>query len=376
MKNLIFYKTTADFDNTGEVLIYKSLLQFLRLYGDVIINDDVSIQPLFLNRIGVADNERISRRTRLPFIVYILLSGVRSCFSNRRVYFVTGVGEHALKGMKSVVRNIVAFAFTALLRLCGVKVVRIGMSIRFGGRLEQISEKLLSFAFNHYYVRDSISFTYCHNAGIDKCRLAPDLSWGYKIPTQMSNNEWDGNRTLVFSFRDFCESDMDNVVYKEKLTAKLIAIVPILARKYKILFTHQCNEDFVYMKYLYERLSVTDNVKIVDELITLDNGYEYYGQAVMTFSNRLHVMLLAYKFGSPTVCITDVKKHRKISGIFHDNSLDNVLVDINQSSNNILTSINNLLDERDLVESRIREREGCNYRELSDIFKGIFEKKQ
>ena len=23
MKNLIFYKTTADFDNTGEVLIYK-----------------------------------------------------------------------------------------------------------------------------------------------------------------------------------------------------------------------------------------------------------------------------------------------------------------------------------------------------------------
>lgn len=36
MKNLIFYKTTADFDNTGEVLIYKSLLQFLRKYGDVI----------------------------------------------------------------------------------------------------------------------------------------------------------------------------------------------------------------------------------------------------------------------------------------------------------------------------------------------------
>ncbi len=70
-----------------------------------------------------------------------------------------------------------------------------------------------------------------------------------------------------------------------------------------------------------------------------------------------------------------LKKHRKISGIFHDNSLDNVLVDINQSNNNILMAINNLLDERDLVESRIREREGRNYSELSYIFKGIFEKK-
>lgn len=375
MKNLIFYKTTADFDNTGEVLIYKSLLQFLRLYGDVIINDGVSIQPLFLNRIGVADNERISRRTRIPFIIYILLSGIRNLFSNRSVYFVTGVGEHALKGIKSVIKNIVAFAFTTLLRLCGVKVVRIGMSMRFGGRLEQISEKILSFAFNYYYVRDSISFTYCHNAGIDKCQLAPDLSWGYKIPTRLLKNEQDGNRTLVFSFRDFCESDMDNVAYKEKLTAKLTAIIPILAHKYKILFTHQCNEDFVYMKYLYERLSATDNVTIVDELITLDNGYEYYGQTVMTFSNRLHVMLLAYKFGSPTVCITDVKKHRKITGIFHDNSLDNVLVDINQSDNNILTAINNLLGERDLVESRIRECENSNYGKLSDIFERIFEKK-
>lgn len=181
MKNLIFYKTTADFDNTGEVLIYKSLLQFLRQYGDVIINDGAAIQPLFLCRIGVTEKERISNATRLPFIVFMVLSGVRNVFSRRRVCFVTGVGEHSVKGAKGAVKNVVAFCFTSLLRLCGVRVVRIGMSIRFGGKAEQISERLLSSAFNHYYVRDSISLNYCREAGIGKCRLAPDLSWGYKI---------------------------------------------------------------------------------------------------------------------------------------------------------------------------------------------------
>lgn len=372
MKNLIFYKTTADFDNTGEVLIYKSLLQFLRQYGDVIINDGASIQPLFLNRIGVTDKERISNATRLPFIVFMLLSGIKSMLLRRRVYFVTGVGEHSVKGTKGAVKNVIAFCFTALLRLCGIKVVRIGMSIRFGGKVEQISERLLSVAFNHYYVRDSISLNYCREARIGRCRLAPDLSWGYRITPPNVKNPLVERKTLVFSFRDFCESDMDNAAYKEKLTARLTAIVPVLARKYLILFTHQCNEDFAYMKYLYGLLPVKDNVTLVDELVTLDNGNEYYGRAAMAFSNRLHVMLLAYKFGSPTVCITDVKHHRKIAGIFHDNSLDNVLVDINQNDNQIQNVINGLLDKKELLESRIRERESNNYKELSGIFAKIF----
>lgn len=179
-------------------------------------------------------------------------------------------------------------------------------------------------------------------------------------------------KALVFSFRDFCESDMDNAAYKEKLTARLTAIVPVLAKKYQILFTHQCNEDFSYMKYLYGLLPVKDNVKLVDELVTLDNGDEYYGRAAMTFSNRLHVMLLAYKFGSPTVCITDVKHHRKIADIFHDNSLDNVLIDINQQDGQMLSVIGRLLDEKELLESRMRERESNNYKELSGIFDKIF----
>lgn len=372
MKNLIYYKTTADFDNTGEVLIYKSLLQFLRRYGEVVVNDDSSIQPLFLQRIGVTDKERISRVSRLPFVVSMVVAGVKNLFSCKCVYFVTGVGEHSVKGKKGVVKNVVAFVFTSLLRLCGVRVIRIGMSIRFGGKLEQLSERLLSSAFNRYYVRDSISLAYCREAGIGKCRLAPDLSWGYKITPPNVKNCIKERKALVFSFRDFCESDMDNAAYKEELTARLMAIVPVLARKYHILFTYQCNEDFAYMKYLYGLLPVKDNITLVDELVTLDNGNDYYGRAAMTFSNRLHVMLLAYKFGSPTVCITDVKGHRKIVGIFKDNSLDNVLVDIHQPDGQMLAVIDSLLAEKELLESRICERERNNYKELSGIFEKIF----
>ena len=106
MKNLIYYKTTADFDNTGEVLIYKSLLEFLRQHGDVIINDGKSIQQKFLSRIGVRENEKLSHHTTLSFIPYMLCSSLIGLMKGQRFYFVTGVGEHSVCGLKSIIKNI------------------------------------------------------------------------------------------------------------------------------------------------------------------------------------------------------------------------------------------------------------------------------
>lgn len=370
MRNLIFYKTTADFDNTGEVLIYKSLLNFLRHYGEVVINDGASIQPKFLQRLGVTEQERLSGKTSGGFIGYLLRTTFMGKFRKEQVYFVTGVGEHNVAGAKSVVKNILSFCFLSLFRLLGGRVLRIGMSMRFGGRLEQLSEKFLSYAVDHYYVRDSISFQNCKDAGVSRCKMAPDLSWGYKIDFKDS-----GNRNDVYmSFRSYCEGQTNADWYEVRLRTALCHLVRDISANVKghIVFSWQCDEDFVFMKSLYDELSDVKNLKMGVELITLDNAHLYYGKAKYILSNRLHVLLLGYKFGAPTICISDIERHRKIRGVFTDNGLQNVLLDMNMSEENLCCHLCEIVKDASLLEDNIRNVENRNRQALEDLFKNIF----
>ena len=373
MKNLIFYKTTADFDNTGEVLIYSSLLYFLRRYGNVVIDDGPHNSPLFLERIGIREEERLSRLSRLSFISFMCKSSFLSLFSKRRIWFVTGVGEHDVRGVKSIIKNLLAFCFLGILRFCGVHVLRIGMSMRFNGRWEMFSEKLLSSIVNFYYVRDSISLTNCHQAGITKCRLAPDLSWGRKFDNLGGAENKKTN--IVFSFRDFCESIADNGAYKQKLTEKILLIIDRYTEDSQcgqILLTYQCNADYDYMRDIYS-LCQHKKVKLADELITLENAHKYYGQASTIFSNRLHVILLGYKFGAPTICVSDIDKHRKIKGILEDNHLKEALLDINLHPSEFIQRLSIINERKDEIESKYKDAEKNNYQKLTTIFESLFD---
>lgn len=373
MSNTIFYKTTADFDNTGEVLIYKSLLEFLRKYGNVIVNDGVGIQPKFLNRIGIVDKERLSKKTSLKFIPYMIFKSIIGIFKRDKIFFVTGVGEHSVVGIKCVVKNIVSFLFLLILRLCGVTIVRIGMSMRIQGTMAALSEKLLSRMINHYYVRDSISLNNCKKAGVKKCKMAPDLSWGYKVPNE---DQCKNRKDIYMSFRFFCESKNGCGLYQEKIISVIKQIVAEIHDKIdgNIVFSFQCDEDKSFMESIFLQLSHIPNLIMSKELITLDNANSYYGNAKVILSNRLHVLLLGYKFGAPTICITDKEKHRKIQGIFSDNGLLGNLIDFNIPENQLIANIIHILDNCNAIEGQYRIAEENNYSHLSNVFKHIFEK--
>lgn len=373
MKTTIFYKTTADFDNTGEVLIYKSLLEFLRKYGDIIINDGAGVQPKFLERIGIVDSERLSKKTSLKFIPFMILKSLTGRFKREKIFFVTGVGEHSVAGLKSSIKNIASFIFLLILRFCGVTVVRIGMSMRIHGTMAALSEKILSCAVDYYYVRDSISLDNCRNAGVKKCRLAPDLSWGYIIP-QIEESE--NRKDVYMSFRFFCESEKNCGEYQKKLIQSIKIIAENVSKKIDgcIVFSYQCDADKDFMYSIYKQLSFIPNLIMSNELITLQNAKKYYGNAQIIFSNRLHVLLLGYKYGAPTVCVSDIEKHRKIRGIFCDNGLENLLVDINQDEDEIVSKVMCLLENKNESREKYKAKETENYLELESIFNNIFDK--
>lgn len=90
------------------------------------------------------------------------------------------------------------------------------------------------------------------------------------------------------------------------------------------------------------------------------------------FSNRLHVLLLSYKYGAPPICVSDIQKHRKIRGIFTDNELENLLLDVNDNMDELMGKINALLGMTDVIEQNIRVAEMQNYKKLDGIFRKIF----
>lgn len=371
-ENIIFYKTTADFNNTGEVLIYRSLLELLRIQGKVILNDSQKIQPLFLSRIGIKDEERLSNNTSLSFVAAMIFFALKSLFSSTKINFVTGVGEHVVSGYRDILKNIVSFFFLLILRILNVKVIRIGMSMRFSGKIEACSERLLASTFNYYYVRDSLSLQNCQHAGISKCRLSPDLSWAYIV----DNLPITTKKYITFSFRSFVLRENESE-YAARLIEIIVAMIASILRKnseQQILFTYQVNKDLPFMKKLYEAcLEYHNNITLIAELITLDNAQEYYGKSSLVFSNRLHILLLAYKYGALPIGLTDIAKHIKIKGIFEDARLANHLIDINQTFSEIETNYEKLSDHMQSEVQLIKDA-GSNYRiELQDIVKNILQ---
>ena len=129
------------------------------------------------------------------------------------------------------------------------------------------------------------------------------------------------------------------------------------------------------MKEIYDQLSDVSNLTLCKELITLDNAAEYYGKAKYILSNRLHVLLLGYKYGAPTICVSDIEKHRKIRGIFTDNGLQDVLLDFNTSSKQLLSQLAALTENTVSLEHKILMVENQNWQELDNIFKCIFTRK-
>ncbi|RKD91982.1 polysaccharide pyruvyl transferase family protein [Mangrovibacterium diazotrophicum] len=371
--NLIYYKTTADFDNTGEVLIYKSLLELLRNHGQVVIDDSTKTPRLFLERIKIQDSERLSSISKLTFSSSLWRSALQYCFRKKRVFFVTGIGAHSVKGIKSAIKNIVATVYCTGLRLFGVKLIRLGMSMQFAGKPAELSEVLLSKSFNHYYVRDSISLKNCQKAGVKKVKLAPDLSWAYNIgvkQTKINHNK------IILSFREYAGTKDKQVEYKKRLSAAIISLCELINKllpNSSFILTHQVNADLKFMGEIKSHLSENGfQSELVEEFITLDNASNYYTDANLVISNRLHVLLLAYKFGGLPIAFTDLQNHLKIKGIFEDSQLGQLLFDFNYKTPELTQLLQNVIENRERLLSSTKETAKSNKLELERITKTIF----
>jgi len=309
MANIIFFKTSADYKNTGEVLIYKSLLELLRNYGKVIMDDKNPKSNEFLQQIGMIDSERLSCISKLPFMLALLGHGT---------FLVTGVGKHNLYSCKAAIKNFLAVFFLIFARICGVKIIRLGMSIEIRGFLCRLSERLLAYFLYLYAVRDSISLDFVKRSGVQKAIILPDLSFAYNVKYGKKKRE--PHLALVLRpFKGEASSLWQNPM--EQIICKFLE--KNIDASVFIGFQHASDQE--YSKSLYSALSAKFPEKIYfnSAQVTLENAGDFYGKCMYVLSNRLHSLLLSYKYGVLPVPLIHKTGFHKITGIFCDAGLSN-----------------------------------------------------
>lgn len=331
MKKTIFYQAVTQFENTGDLIINKSLIDLIRPHGDLIINDK-GVPKAYLDQLGVGRNELLSTKTRNTFVLYLVKNSILSMFQkNKRIYLFSGPGHFYGTSKRRVLYTIVAGFIFMMLNLFGCKIVKVGSSMGPLSRLLLRAESFRAKFIDCYFLRDSKSIELAKSGGIQHANFFPDLAWALK-PTIRSTSDISKD-TILFSFRSSTHSmSSNNQAYQEKLFQLVDRISNTLVNEnsnYKILVSYQVEHDYSFCKEVFSLLKGRYNVSFIEEMITTSNAESIYRGVKYIFSNRLHVLLYGYKFGALPIPMIDSKEHLKITGIFEDAKLGKLILDIN-----------------------------------------------
>ena len=369
IKTTIYYQTKTLFTNTGDVLINKSLLGALRRYGTIRANRSSEIPASFIDALGIREEEKVKSETELSFILNILRNALKG-----RVFIVSGLGHICGGGNQRIVRNLIASSIFAFYRLLNVRIIRIGFSIGPVSRGLALSESLRGYFVSKYYVRDTKSLALCHAIGIKKAELCPDMSWLYEFGEKRQIQVGGGKTTILLSFRrrGFAKSVSGHA--EDPIAEQVLNALSFLKSRLdlKIIVAYQVAEDALFCGYLAGLLRNNYEVEFIDKQMTLDDAREVYRKAVFTISNRLHSLLLSYKYGCVPVALVDKEENLKIVSTFEDCGLGELLINIGDDSSVLETSLEHIIDNKEELYHKVVAVEAQKQKEIIACLDSIF----
>lgn len=340
MKNIIFFQAMTQYENLGDLVINKTLLDSLRQYGMLVINVR-GVPEWFCQELEIADYERASNH-RMGFKITLLVSAFKSLFQpDSKIYFILTPGHHYNISMNfsRVIYLLKIISYSFLLKIIGVRICRFGASIGPFSKIYQIAEKCMAELMYFYSVRDTKSENYAKTIGISKVELFPDLAWSMKLHDAKSNflENLLIKEYVIFSFREYPHALEHPGIYKDRLYLILDEIVKIVCRnsQKKIIISYQVSRDYEFCRQISNRYKNEYNVIFIEKQIDVQSIYEFYSQSSIIFSNRLHALIFGMVCGSTPIAIVDGLKHDKITGIFSEMKLMDLVVDISQENHRI-----------------------------------------
>lgn len=318
-EKLFFMDITTSFENEGDVLINRSLIENLCKYGEVHIN--VRKKPLnFIEKITVnIDGVILEENFYFKLFRYII---------TKKVYIITTPGHSFGTGFKKCFSNIFSFCFLFLLKIFGAKICKFGASAGPYDLSVNLTERLRSKLFNFYGLRDKKSIKLL-KLNPDKS-FFPDLSFISEDISKLKNRKSKNSiQNIVISFRPETNVLEKRDDYIDSLNLKLQKILENTSKKIVIIFCYQVPSDKEINFQLYKSaLSLGLNVIWMQDKLTLQQALEIYNNSYIVISNRLHILLPSLILNVRHIPMIDTKSHAKITAIYEDLGLKEMLCDI------------------------------------------------
>ena len=350
-------------------MINKALLDTLRNFGQLKCNCSKEIPDYFIKELGIQDSERIDSESELGFVLGILKDAKNSKKNNSKVFIVSGLGHNSGGSPKKCIRNIIASLIFIVYRAFGVKTIRIGTSIGPITKLLAVTENFRGKFIDYYYVRDTKSLKLCHDIGIKNAKLCPDMSWLYDLNGKRellkNNNICVNLKSTVVS-----SSDGEDKYYQQKMVETCGKILEKLySEGSTVYFCYQVLEDKDYCSYVYSQFKDKYNCQLIEEQMRLDNAEDIYAKCAYNISNRMHSLLLGYKYGSLPIALIDQEKHTKIQQTMVDSNIEELSIDVYNSKPE---QIDNIIANKERLAEMVFKAEKDRQEEIIDVLKNIF----
>ena len=365
--NHIYYQTKTKYTNTGDALINSALINELRKYGVLHANCGAEIPIEFLNALGLHEDERELATGEIFFVKAVVKQAIMSKRNGDRVFVFSGPGDLYGGGRRLVIRNLLSGLVFPIFRLCGVTIVRIGRSVGPISRMMALSEWIRGLFLSYYYVRDTGTLERCHKIGIKKAKLCPDLSWIYHSDHLKRINKTNAvmvnMRTSIFD--DIEEGFVESTF--NKCRHVLAELNDSVDGGIKIYVAYQVAEDREFCKWIAEQLKQSYDVVFIDHQMQLHELEKYYSKVDYHMSNRMHSLLVGYKYGSLPIALIDTEKHTKIAATFCDCQMEKLMVDIHAPS-----GVCDLINKRETLMHRLFDYEEQCQKRIQQILSCIF----
>lgn len=373
MPNILFYKGYTQYHNIGDQLINKSLLKFFRQFSQVVVSDK-GMPDYYTEILALQETEKSSSRP-LEFHLQLLKCAVQAIFKpQQKVYFLASPpGDQSTTSNVTGLKYILSGLFYLLLYLIGVRIIKIGFSLGPLSPLGNIGERFRALFVRHYYVRDSLSLQYAQRLGISQAKIFPDLCWTFQpqtAPIIAHDTGLDSRPKILLSFRSAVHQG-SAAGYQQDLLQLIQALVRQNADQYQFEIVYQVASDAAFSQQLYAAVQTDATVHFHEQQLGLTNAH-YYQSAAAVLTNRLHVALLAAKYGCLPIIVTDINKHVKIKGIFIDAGLQSLLLDTQQEAPDITRQLGDILVRRqahfEQLERAEQQYSTLSNQTINDIF--------
>jgi len=269
-----YYLCLAHYENAGDLLINKMLIEEIAKYGDVYL--DCAHAPEDFRKYLFANEHiiDINHRYQLSFKKSNLICLLAFLKHNNIQLFLRPLGPIKIgKGLGHYYSSLAH----RLVKFMGISYYYIGKCCsEVSARKKRINLDTVDAA----YVRSYHSVEYIMQLGYNHVGYIPDLAFLYKDRVAVSPKK----KTAVLTFREIKKG-------KDKFLEWLNMVVSyLLLNGYQVEFFFQVKRDEVFMKELVN-LFDPHSVKFVEKLLWYDS-FDYYADKNIVISNRLHSLLV------------------------------------------------------------------------------------